>query len=177
MVEKVIYINDNCHTGQLRDASHELLQKISYIVGNCKDNLQQIDPSLSSLVPPLKIKTALSSVSLSPRTKDSWNKYENWVVKLMVLAGVMSYPHRANVRIHEVLQPIPFPQTFTEAVAFLDENQFRVRGLLSDGLRRLDSLRWTAYAYTESRVLREVLFDGVCLAPPDKRFLVLREAK
>lgn len=172
MAEKVIYINENCHTGQLRDASHELLEKIAGIVSHCQDSLQSIDPSLNPN--PQKIRTALSPVSLSTRLQDVWQKDEVWVVKLLVLAGAMSYPHRANAKIHEMLQPIPFPQTFTDAAAFLDENQFRVKGLLSEGVNRLDSLRWAAFAYTESRVLRKAIFDGVCLIPPQKTSMIIR---
>lgn len=174
MSERVIYINENCHTGQLRDASHELLVKVSRVVGTCKDSLYEIDPSLESQAIPLKIKKALSHLHLSSKIKSSWKKDENWVVKLMVLAGAMSYPHRTNARIHEMLQPVKFPSTFTEAAAFLADNQFRLDGLLSDGRRRLDSLRWAAYAYTESTVLRRAIFDGVCLTQPDKSFMVVR---
>ncbi|MBI2599322.1 hypothetical protein HYW43_00170 [Candidatus Daviesbacteria bacterium] len=174
MSEYIVYINETCHTGQLRDASHELLEGVSQIVDTCKNNLHEIDPSLGPQSISLKIRAALSSLHLSPKAKESWNKKENSLVKLMVLAGVMSYPQKTNARLHEVLQPVPFPRTFTDASAFLSDNQFRIHGLQSDGQRRLDSLRWAAYAYTESAVLRKALYDGICLTQPNRGFMVIR---
>lgn len=167
MSERKVYINEYCHSGQLRDASSELLFVDSRIVEDCLERASNLNPSLSPLPTPTLIRVALGSHHLAPATKAKWHKAENWVVKLLVLAGIMSYPHNSELRISEALDSTRVLTSVDEALGFLEYANARLRNLLEDPVQlRLGSLKLASYAFTETYVLKRAVDDGVYFFNP-----------
>lgn len=165
--EPIIYINEGCHTGQLQDASQELAHRTLQIIGRCVENIGLINRTTDPQVLPLKLRSATSDAALSSKTQRVWTNDEKWVARLAVMAGILSYPHRVDLRISEHLSPVSGFSTAAGAILFFSSEAERVRYLLSPQARqRLDSLKFSSFAYVESRVLRRAVFDGVYLTKP-----------
>lgn len=170
MPEIKLFVNERVHTGQLRDAGLELLDKGMLVVLEYKERLGGVNPGVSPLPQNILIGLAMGNHGLPDRLKVRWKKAEQEMTRLLVSTGVLSYPHRVWQNLFRRLQYTKSLPNQEQAMGFLNRTGARLTYLQGPegGFGRLDSLRWSTFVYTENLILRGAVLGGTYFIEPDK---------
>src|SRR3712207_1047492 len=103
MPEQVLYFDQEHHTGHLREAASELLHQDLRIVEICADRVSGVNPTLSPLRVPTLLRLAISSQSVPEKTRRKWDRLETWVIRLLVSARIIRYPHITYMKLGEYM--------------------------------------------------------------------------
>lgn len=163
MGKEVLYINPNLHTGHIIEAAEELLDLTLEITRREETLLDKSAKIIGPASVTAETTLAVFRIPLPGRTERKWSRKENWVGNFLYSAKIIHSPERLDRRLKESLSSLD-PDDPDTAERFLFGSRERIKYLL-EGLKkhRLDTLRYGAYAYIESRVLRMATTEGVFL--------------
>lgn len=165
MSESYIFINESCHTGQLREASLDLIFTNRGIIGEYTDSISRIPVAFKNR--PDVVLDFLSAKYLPNKARRVWDTEERRVSGLLLSTRVMKYPHRVDLRIGEFLETVDPFKSADGALTYLTAVETILSEMLSDNLwKRIGSLRHACLAYIGSRVLRKAFFRQVFIMPP-----------
>lgn len=105
---------------------------------------------------------ALRQENLAEKLKNRWERDEWWAAYFLRLTGLAKSTAVADMRIFESLPRIDYFRNLREAESFLEAIKKRTVFLTTDEAeQRLGTVKCLAYSYTESRVFRRAVKDGV----------------
>lgn len=170
MTEIKLFVNERVHTGQLRDAGLELLDKGLLVVSEYRERLGGVNPGVSPLPQDILIGLAMGRHGLPDGLKGRWKKAERDMTRLLVSTGVLSYPHRVWQNLFRRLQYTQSLPNQEQAVGLLNRTGTRLTYLQrpEGGFGRLDSLRWSTFVYTENLILRGAVLGGTYFIEPER---------
>lgn len=148
---EIIHITPDLHTGHITEASLDLLHTTSQVNERAMDGVKETFSDLSSPKP------------LPPDIKDRWNKREAWVGRFLHTTRVIQDPWRVDLKLSEFLKRDTFQEPIDIMLFFLRIQQRLNHLMKADTVDRLEILKFGAYAYVESRILRKALSEGVFL--------------
>lgn len=167
------YLTPNLHTEHLQEASRDLLEQNLKVADSCVENLQLLSPELDSEVVHTRVKQLVNPRYIPKRILAEWTEKENWVSRMMVSVKAMSYPERTDRKLGEHLHSIDQFTAVEAALGFFYTAEERLKKLLlMNAPQQLSFLGYSAFAYTESRILRKAVFHGVYLTNPDTKITV-----
>lgn len=173
MARRELYIDGagTYRTGQLRDASCDLLFAACRVVDRCSELATGggVQP-----LPVTKYGTIIGVVREQPnytralgKSWRRWNQAEAWVGRMLYATKILDNPQLVDQTYHDSLRLPPRAFGSGMTTGFFEATKERLRLLLSDAVQKeLDSLRLGCYAYLESRVLRKTVFEGVYRLEP-----------
>ncbi|MBI2593525.1 hypothetical protein HYW44_02700 [Candidatus Daviesbacteria bacterium] len=170
MPEIKFFINEEVHTGQLRDAGLELLQKDLLVITEYQQRLSEVNPGVSPLPQDILIGLALGRHGLPDGLRERWKKAEQQMTRLLVSTGVLSYPHQVWRNLFRRLQYTQSLPNQEQASGFLNRTRARIGYLQrpEGGFGRLDSLRWSSLVYTENLMLKGAILGGTYFIEPER---------
>lgn len=160
MPEIKLYINDDVHTGQIREASFLLSRGTLRIVNGCLDEVRdledrQIDQDVETA---LRIRI-LKADNVSPKLIRRWKKDESWVFKLLGMARQFTDPDKIDQRLLTILEPRPIPTRPMDALVFFGTMKKRLEYLSSDQApATLPTIPFAVTSLAESRILHQALY-------------------
>src|SRR3989344_8990181 len=83
MSEAIVYINEGWHTGQVREATDELVDTSLRVVDRLIPVVQGINPDLNSIHRAALIKTEISPDVIPLVTRSKWVRDENWLYRFI----------------------------------------------------------------------------------------------
>lgn len=152
---EIIHITPDLHTGHITEASLDLLHTTSQVNGRAIDSVKETFSDLSS--PRL----------LPSDIKDRWNKREAWVGRFLHTTRIIQDPWRVDLKLSEFLQRDTFQEPIDIMLFFLRVQQRLNHLMKANTVDKLEILKFGAYAYIESRLLRRALTEGVFLTRAD----------
>lgn len=162
MMEHGVYINEVWHTGQVRDASAELVGTQLKVVGHLLPRVRGINPNLNRLMRAALIRKVLDPEEIPFPARSKWDRDENWVYRVIdSLRRKYTTPGRLDENIVPNLDNYGYFASPEDAVNYLDATRQRLTHLLKyDTQHRLGTLKLVFLSYTESRILRMAVGKG-----------------
>lgn len=160
---EIIHITPDLHTGHITEAALDLTHTASQI------NERMVNFSkthFSRITHPTTINALMHAKALTPSTKTNWDQREARLGRLLRAAKIIQGPWKVDSNIDNALLRVNFQEPI-DILLFLFRAQGRLDKLMDkDFFGKLDTLRFGAYAYVESRILRRAVFEGVYLTKP-----------
>ena len=112
MAEAPFYINQYCHTGQLRELAHQIAEPILQIVKIGNEKLGKIVPSEYPAVDAAYIKNALDPLGFPRNLINDWQEGEQDLPRLLGQVNAIITPPEIDKKLEEFLIPLdPFVNT------------------------------------------------------------------
>lgn len=164
MADIKIYFSEDLHTGNLQEASRDLLEQNLKVTDKCIENLRELSPILSSDIVHSRVRQYVDPYYVTEDIVSKWNKKESWVTRMLAKTKIISYPEKTDMKLGEHLYSIDRFASVGDALEYFYSAETRLNYLISiKSPEHLSSLKYGAYAFAESRVLRKAVFQGVFL--------------
>jgi hypothetical protein len=162
MPEKIVHINEKVHSGQLREASWELVDRESRVTQACTERLEELTEKFPDSLTDFMVTKAIDPKKLvSPRVHQDWLKYEVSVARLLDLGPYDQLPRQLAEGLSA--ETVRFPESRSFAVNLINfwkTEEARVKGLEQALQKRAaDSLTISRSAYANSRIIRAALYQ------------------
>ncbi len=163
MPEGIVYVNESFHTGLVKEATLELIDRQQKVLDVCIDKITMLKVVLGSEAASSIVRGVINGGVIPTRIRRKWLRGEMWVGRFLTEAKVN--PELSNPLPNDSeAEKIPNQQGLSTAEEFLKLSQDALDFLLKNQPpHRFDSLTWSSYAYTESRLLRRALYQGVII--------------
>lgn len=119
MAEQVVYVNEQWHTGQLRDASYELATSGIKVLDHLIPKVEQLDPNLDWLYGTVQVRRVLVPSNVPKTTARDWDSHENWVFRFIASLPYLNTPGRIDRRLAGRLQMFEYFRSPFEAYQYL----------------------------------------------------------
>lgn len=160
MAEYKLFLNENVHTGQLREASSQLNWDTSNIVGHCLDEITDLTADASQNTETALRIRILKPDNLPPKKISRWKKDELTLFKLLRLTRKFATPEVVDDRIVTILDPLGIPRNTLDALVFFNTVSQRINYLLSDNCQRvISTMHLTGESILESRIIHQALYN------------------
>ena len=126
---EVIYLTPNIHTGQIREASSDLLEATLRIIRQ-KEELLEVAAHFSPNLMTSKIGVAIFNIPLPSESRSKWNHAEAWVELFLYTTRVMRNPKLVDQMLDRSLPSLD-PNDPDNAENFLFGSRERINYLLS----------------------------------------------
>lgn len=166
MAEIKLFFNERVHTGQLREAGHELIEKDLNVVHRLLDEVEPLRDEPDPVVQLALVQVAMDSQTLPERLRGAWTREEISFTRLMVEAGIFGYPERIWDGLVAKMPQSGILVTATQAEGFLNSSRTRLANLRSPKLQNyLGTQNWASYVFVENLILRGGVDSRVYLQP------------
>lgn len=157
-----LFLNTRVHTGQLREAAAELVDADLRVVGECLDRVNDLNPSLSPIMLPILLRTAIGPAAITDKTASMWHKRETWMTKLLVEVGSFNYPERVMTRASEFMDSTRRLASLPQARGYLNITERRLHYLASEQAQQgLDTLKLGLMTFVSNGLLSNAIHRGV----------------
>lgn len=166
MTKEILYLNERYHTGQVRDATQELVARSLQICGTCFQKTEELASVFGQSLSPVVVRYNLTLSLFSGTRIGKWSRSEVWVEKFLKLTGRLKDPVKDIKPTIGAEQPnySDYNLPATRLMGFWETNFANLCELaVPKPTHEQGTLEGALKAYTESKIIRQALCDGIYL--------------
>lgn len=157
-----VYINERCRTDQIVDATGELAHTNLKVIAACEDKVGEINPALAPLKTPLLLHIAVSQTSIPEKLAREWAKTETWVTRLLVEAGLVTYPAHEIAKLVEHTEQTRQFASIQDARGYLNKERLKFTYLSSSkATRDMGAIRLGKVVFNENALFKRAIYENV----------------
>ncbi len=165
MSEQIVYLNEKYHTGQVKDATQELVARSLQICDTCSQKTEELATVFGQNLSPVVVRYNLTLGLFSGTRIGKWSRSEVWVEKFLKLTGRLKDPNKDIKPLIGAEQPSysDYNLPATRLMNFWEANFANLCKLATPTKKEQGTLENALRAYTESRIIRQALCNGIYL--------------
>lgn len=164
MSEQVVYLNERYHTGQVQDATQELVARSLQICDTCFQKTEELARIFGHSLSPIVVRYNLTPGLFTASRIGRWSRSEVWVEKFLKLTGRLREPAKDIKPLIGAVQP-PHSDYNLPAIGLMSFWEANFANLYELAVPKppneQETLEGAFKAYTESRIIRQALCDGI----------------